>query len=77
MVDANCDEVSVRTEQLSEVEFELVLRTWSAPSIVCTEEQVSRAFRAVVFAPAAGVRFVASLDGLPLPITVVPVPIKD
>jgi len=76
MVDSNCVEVSVRTEQLSDIEFELALQTWDAPSVTCNKEVVPRAFRAVVFAPATGVYFVASLDGLPLPITIVPIAIK-
>ena len=72
-VPSTCRELSVRTEARSETAFAIIFTTWQDPSVVCTVDTVPRAFHAVLFAPAVGVSFVATLDGAPLPIAVIPV----
>lgn len=66
MVPSTCSELSVRTEQLATDTFQLVFTTWQEPSVDCEILDTARPFRAVVFGPATGVRFVATLDGQPL-----------
>ena len=74
MVPRTCTELSVRTEQVSEYTYQLLFRTWEAPSVRCEEEEVPRSFNSTVFAPAVGVRFLATLDGTPIPIVVIRAP---
>jgi hypothetical protein len=74
MVPDSCDELSVDTEALSSVDYALVFKTWHEPSVPCAHEPTPRAFHAVVFAPAAGVNFTATLDGASLSIATVAVP---
>lgn len=73
MVPSRCDQLTLHTEMLSTTTYALLFTTWREPSVTCEEEEVPRAFREVVFAPAANVRFVASLDGKPFSVVVIPV----
>ncbi len=70
MVRKTCAQLSVRTEKVSETVYSLVFTTWDEPSVPCALEDTPRNFHAVVFAPAAGVHFIGSLDGEPLSIAV-------
>ncbi|OGG53216.1 hypothetical protein A2851_02805 [Candidatus Kaiserbacteria bacterium RIFCSPHIGHO2_01_FULL_53_29] len=73
MVPTPCDELTVRTETLSISTYVLVFNTWHEPTVTCAQDETPRYFRAVLFAPAAGVQFSATLDGVGLPIVVLPV----
>ena len=73
MVPTLCHELTLRTEEVSATAYALLFRTWREPSMDCASEEVPRYFRAVLFAPAAGVEFIATLDGAGLPIVVMPV----
>jgi hypothetical protein len=68
-----CDELSVKTQSVSDTNFELVFTTWRQPSMNCPDDPTPRAFRTILFAPATGVYFVATLDGKAFPIAVIPV----
>ena len=70
MVPTTCSELSVRTEQLSIDTYQIIFTTWKEPAIECITDDTARPFRAVVFAPAAGVHFVATLDDSPLDLAV-------
>ncbi|MDO8514078.1 MAG: hypothetical protein Q7S50_00880 [bacterium] len=72
MVPTPCHELTLRTEALSAATYELLFRTWHEPSVDCDEEEIPRPFRAVLFAPSTGVEFIATLDGVALPIQVLP-----
>ena len=72
MVPTPCHELTLRTEALSATTYELLFRTWHEPSVKCDAEKMPRPFRAVLFAPATGVEFVATLDGKSLPVQVLP-----
>ena len=72
MVPSSCDQLSVATNPISTTTFELVFQTWQDPAVACSSDEMPRAFRAVLFAPAAGIDFLASLDGANLPIVVLP-----
>ncbi len=73
VVPTPCDELSVDFKALSTTTYSLILKTWHEPSVTCGNDPVPRAFHTTVFAPAAGVYFVATLDGVALPIAVIPV----
>lgn len=74
MVPSTCAELSVRSHQLTVDSYELQFSTWEEPSLSkCTREDTPRSFRAIVFAPSAGVYFQASLDGTPIPFGVIQV----
>jgi hypothetical protein len=74
MVHSNCAELSVTSAQLSPDTYQLKFSTWDEPSLSsCIEEDTPRAFRSVVFAPSAGVNFVATLNDEPIVIVVTPV----
>jgi len=70
MVPSTCSELSTRTQQLTPTSFELIFTTWQEPSVPCEMIDTPRPFRAVVFAPAAGIQFTATMDGEPLDIAV-------
>jgi len=72
MVPSPCDELTLKTEQISETMYELNFTTWREPSVTCADDSTPRAFRTVLFAPSAGVNFVATLDNVALPIAVIP-----
>lgn len=73
MVPSSCTELSVRSEKISNTDYELVFSTWQEPSVECVLDDTPRAFRAVLFAPAAGINIVGSIDGSPLTLVVIPV----
>ena len=73
MVPSSCYELSVRTEELSPTLYGLFFKTWRDPAIPCSKDSVPRAFRAILFAPAVGVDFIATLDDTPFTIAVVPI----
>ena len=77
MVPTPCHELILRTEKLSETAHVLSFRTWEEPSRKCERQEVPRHFRTVLFAPSAGVEFIATLAGVGLPITVLPVTPAD
>jgi hypothetical protein len=72
MVPSSCDELSVRAETVSSSTYSLLFQTWQDPAVNCSSDEVPRAFHAVLFAPAAGVDFTATLDGKDIPILVLP-----
>ena len=73
MVHSNCDELSVHSTQLSLDTYQLQFTTWNEPSIAsCDKADTPRPFRALIFAPSAGVHFTATLDDEPLRISVIP-----
>lgn len=67
----SCDQLSVDTHTVAATTFELVFKTWRDPSVSCVRDDVPRHFHTVLFAPAVGVTFIATLDGIALPIGVV------
>lgn len=71
MVDASCDELTLHTVQLSDTSYELQFGTWREPSVDCDGAATPRPFRTQLFAPAAGVDFIATYNGKSLPIAVV------
>ncbi len=73
MVTSPCEELSVRTQKISTSNYALILKTWHEPSVTCAQEPTPRAFHTILFAPAAGVYFTATLDGVALPVALVPV----
>jgi hypothetical protein len=72
-VPSSCHELRVFSEKLSERVYKLSLHTWEHPYVDCVDASVTVGFREVIFAPAAGITFIATLDGKPLPIIVTPV----
>lgn len=70
MVPSTCKQLSVRAEEPEPLLIHLRFETWEEPNIDCIEEDTPRAFRALVFAPAVGVEFIATLDEEPLQIAV-------
>ena len=70
MVPSSCQQLSVKTEQLSDTVYHLKFTTWEEPYIECVHEDTPRAFRAIVFAPSVGVTFIGTLDESPLDISV-------
>lgn len=72
-VPSTCAQLVVRTEKIADTAYKLVFSTWEEPNIDCVIEDTPRAFRSVVFAPATGITFLATLDELPLPMVVLPV----
>ena len=73
MVPSSCYQLIVRTAVRSSATFNIAFTTWQDPSVECPDAQVPRQFHEVFFAPAAGVVFFATLDGVDLPIKVIPV----
>lgn len=72
MVPSLCDWLAVQTSQVGDMTYMLAFKTWREPYRDCKTESVPRSFQTVVFAPATGIDFMATLDGRPLPISVVP-----
>lgn len=72
VVDSTCTELIVQPQQVSEIAYELHFTTWEYPNIECEHTPTPRAFHTAVFAPAAGVEFIATLDNRPLPIIIAP-----
>lgn len=73
MVPTTCTELSVRTEKLSDTEYNLAFTTWEEPSVNCKVDDTPRAFHAILFAPAAGIHIIGTIDGAPLTIVAIPV----
>ncbi|OGG56977.1 hypothetical protein A3D71_01200 [Candidatus Kaiserbacteria bacterium RIFCSPHIGHO2_02_FULL_55_20] len=73
VVPSSCDQLSVRTEEITDYTYELIFRTWREPSVDCTNEEVPRYFRTILIAPATGVTFTASFDATGFPVIVVPI----
>lgn len=71
-VPSTCSELTVKSEKIGDTLYELRFSTWETPVVKCAKEEVPRAFSAIVFAPSTGIHFVASLDGVTLPIVVLP-----
>lgn len=63
-----CDELSVHVVHSEDFTYDLQFVTWTEPSIRCATDPVPRHFSTIAFAPAAGVRFTAQLNGIPFPI---------
>jgi len=73
MAPSTCAQISERSVQISTTTYQLVFTSWEEPSVTCVREDTPRSFRVVVFAPAAGIQFIGSLDGEPLQLAVIPV----
>ena len=73
MAPSTCAQISVRSKQVSTTTYELIFTSWEEPSVPCVQDDTPRSFRAVVFAPAAGVQFIGSLNEEPLSLAVIPV----
>jgi hypothetical protein len=72
-VSSSCDEVIVYTDKISDSLYAIIFTTWREPYISsCVERELSREFRAVIFAASIGVSFTATLNGEPIPIAVIP-----
>jgi hypothetical protein len=69
-VSHTCDELALRVEALSPVAHRLVFTTHKEHGEVCAHQEVPRSFSTSVIAPAAGVRFIATLDGRPLQLVI-------
>lgn len=70
MLPSLCDLLEIETEVLDASRYNLVFTTWREPYRDCTNEEMPRHFKQTVFAPSAGIRFIAELDGKPLEISV-------
>ena len=70
MVHRSCDALSVETETLAPETHKLIFTTWQQPNVECRRDDIPRAFRASVVAPAAGATFIATLDKQPLTLIV-------
>ena len=74
MVPSTCAELSVQTQQISIDTYELQFSTWEEPSLAeCAKEDTPRSFRAIVFAPSAGIHFQAQINGDPMQFGVIQV----
>ena len=71
-VHSSCTELSEKIEQLSPLLYKLKFTTWVHPNTECTDYPVQKQFYEIVFAPAVGVHFIATIDGASLPLIVVP-----
>lgn len=71
-VKSSCTELYEKTVQLSPVLYVLTFTTWEHPNTECTKDPVQKEFYEIIFAPAVGMHFIATLDGVSLPIIVVP-----
>jgi hypothetical protein len=70
MVPSTCLQLSVSTREVEPSVYLLAFKTWEQPYVDCVDEDTPRAFRAVVFAPSVGIRFLGTLDGAPLELAV-------
>lgn len=68
----SCTELTEKAEQLSPLLYRLTFTTWEHPNTECTDYPVQKQFYDIIFAPAVGVHFIATLDGRSLPLIVVP-----
>lgn len=58
-----CHGLSVRTQEINLDHYRLDFTTWQEPARTCEPHEQTRNFSTVVFAPAVGVTFSATLDG--------------
>lgn len=72
MMPRTCAQLTVASEMVSSGRYRLIFKSWDVPSIPCSTEDTPRSFRTIVFAPAAGVQFVGTLDEAPLTLVVHP-----
>ena len=73
MAHSTCAQISVRSQQVSTTTYQLIFTSWEEPSVSCVQDDTPRSFRAVVFAPAAGIELIGVLDDEPLQLAVIPV----
>lgn len=71
-VPSSCTELYETVEMLSPLFYKIKFKTWEHPNTECLHEPVQKQFYEIVFAPAIGVHFIATLDDVPMPILVVP-----
>jgi hypothetical protein len=71
-VPSSCDEIQLTVNTIGINKYELAFTTWAEPSAVCSDLGAEQPFDTVVFAPAIGTEFTATLDKVPLPIAVYP-----
>lgn len=69
MVPNACDELTIHVSKINETTYDLRFNTWEEPSVRCARGSVPRHFTTIAFAPAAGIIFLAELDGTPFPVT--------
>ena len=78
MLPSPCDELTVIPTEAYQYVYELKFTTWRDPAIACKNEVSPRSFHTLIFGPAAGVRFIATLDEREIPIVVYPeTPLKE
>ncbi len=73
MVDQTCYQLQEKVNQMSSTLYEIEFKSWEEPSVPCKVERTPRWFHQALFAPAVGVDFIATLDGIALSIAVIPV----
>ncbi len=67
-----CDQLQEHIEKISPSVYKIAFTTWREPSVPCEPGPVPREFHDILFAPDEGVDFVATQDGAPLSILIVP-----
>ncbi len=72
MVPKTCFDLYVHVTEVSDILYRLEFSTWEQPYIDCDEDPTPRTFNTIVFAPSIGVHFIATLEGEPLNMYVIP-----
>lgn len=72
-VSSDCDRLTVNVRDLGAFHYHVDFSSWREPSRDCPLKTAYQSFYAVVFAPALGVQFEASLDNTPLDLQIVKV----
>lgn len=70
MVPRTCDQLMVRTSEISPTTHTLTFTTWQLPAVECREEEVPRSFRVGIASPAEQLTLLATLDSRPLTVVV-------
>lgn len=70
LVPQTCDELQQHLQVISTSTYEMVFHVWQEPSVSCTNERTPRVFEESLFAASGSVDFVATLDGVAFPITI-------
>ncbi len=70
LVPRTCDQLMVRTDEVSPSTHTLTFTTWQLPAVECRVEEVPRSFRVGIASPAELLTLVATLDGRPLTVVV-------
>ncbi len=70
LVPETCDELQDYIQAVSSTTYEMVFNIWQEPSVLCLQERTPRAFHEAIFGPPTGVEFLATLDGVAFPMTV-------